>query len=629
MGLRAKLTLVIVAVVTIALAAIAWGAARFSESFMSEMIDVRGTRAAPVISAALAAPLAERDYATVQQIIDEMRRDDGIAPIIVFSRDGTPIASTGYAGDTPNPALGETRLFAAEVKVGSQIVGSARYGLSTIVAARLKREMLAFHLKLGAGALAALALVLVAIGIYLTRPLERLAAATSEIRAGRYDVALPRAANDEIGALTAGFSAMAAELKARMRELEQKEQRLTQLLEQAGEREAQLAEAKTAAEAASVAKSRFLTNMSHELRTPLAGVLGMIELVLDTPLDARQRELVTAAHDSGWSLLHLLDELLDVGRHASIVMTLARVRFDLHALVEQTVALFRGRATQKSVKLEARIDATVPAWISGDADRLRQVLANLVGNAVKFTDVGRVDIELTMSAPTRLTLRVRDTGIGIEAHNLERVFEPFVQVDDGPRRRFGGSGLGLSITRQIVAAMGGTVDVTSNPSAAGSTFVCELPIEAIAAPDADAPLRRIASAALVGEVLIVEDNPTNLAVAAAIVQELGCGVTTADSGRAALEAFAARRFDVVLMDCQMPGMDGFETTARMRALERNETRVPQAPIIAITAHAGAADRERCLAAGMDDYIAKPYRRDALERLLAGWLQKDARSAGIE
>lgn len=380
-------------------------------------------------------------------------------------------------------------------------------------------------------------------------------------------------------------------------------------------------------QAANRSKSEFLAMMSHEVRTPLNGILGMISLLLEGKLDHQQRHYAESARHSGEALFEILNDILDFSRLEAGKLAMEEKVFDLEKLVHNIVQLFGPQAKQRGLFLSFEMLPGVPRYVKGDPGRLRQVILNLVGNAMKFTRRGGVSIQISAQeteydledGTISLSVIVNDTGIGIAEDKLDSIFDPFSQADAQTNRKFGGTGLGLAICKRLVRLMDGTITCRS-ASDIGSTFTftarVRVPMEDEIPHVSASPKAAPASRPRPGtRVLVAEDSPTNLELVVVMLETLDCEVTTATNGEEALAILEQADFDLILMDVQMPELDGFEATARIRDMAGPKKDLP---IIALTANAMKGDRERCLAAGMDDYISKPMSRDDLQRKVAQW-----------
>jgi signal transduction histidine kinase/CheY-like chemotaxis protein len=410
------------------------------------------------------------------------------------------------------------------------------------------------------------------------------------------------------------------------REFRAATERSLRLALEAREANASLQRAKDAAEAANIAKSRFLATMSHEIRTPMNGVLGALDLLRHTPLESRQKRLVQTAAASGESLMDILNDVLDHSKIEAGKLQQVLAPMSLHAVAGAATALFRANAESRGLELVLDLADDVPDGVVGDAPRLKQVLLNLVGNAVKFTERGRIVLRLrALPAPAghcHVRFEVEDTGIGIPVTALQQIFEPFHQVDSTRARLRGGTGLGLAISQRIVQAMGGRIEVQSRLGQ-GSVFAFEL-----ALPLARALPPRVtesgfgaldpAAPGLAGTVLLVEDNLVNRMIGVEMLRSFGLQVLEAEDGAQSLTMLEQQPVDLVLMDIQMPVMDGYAATQRMREREAR-LRLARVPIIALTANAFEEDAAQSLAAGMDAHLAKPYAREQLRDLLQRWL----------
>jgi signal transduction histidine kinase/CheY-like chemotaxis protein len=419
-------------------------------------------------------------------------------------------------------------------------------------------------------------------------------------------------------------AALAGELQERQRQAATLNRDLSNEVAHRRQAETDLRMAKERAEAANHAKGEFLATMSHEIRTPMNGILGMLDLLNTSSLTPAQREQVETASRSADSLLRILNDILDFSKIESGRLDFESIPFRPAVVAEDTMDLMRPRGAAKSLELRFIADEKSRTRLMGDPTRFRQVLLNLVGNAVKFSDHGEIGLELSgddsIPGLIRLTVRVRDHGIGMDEETRRQLFQPFKQADSSMSRRYGGSGLGLAISQRLVQGMGGEITVQSDLGQ-GSLFEFTLPMAVARERHTVQPLG--VSAPLPthfdARILVVEDDPVNQRVISLMLQRLGMKCHVVPEGQAALNTIEAGKWDLVFMDCQLPGIDGLETTRRARLLGNGV----ELPIIALTANARPEDRAACLAAGMDDFLSKPVRTETLQACLARWLQPAA------
>ena len=608
-SVRARLLLVAVVVEAVMLTLLVTNSLRLMHGFMGEQVEQHSRQITPILIAATVAPLAQGDYATVQSVLNESLSQQGVQYLVVVDAQGNRVASSGWPLDKPLPVPDKNLELARAqgrpvyhvqrpITMFGQPLGQLHFGLDLSHIAVARQALLTQGALIAVGELLLSFLLLTVLGFWMTRHLADLTRASREVTAGNLTPAPVNEGPDELGQLGAAFNAMSRAVRERVVELTQ---------------------AKESAEQANRAKSEFLANMSHEIRTPMNGIMGMTELVLDSSLSAQQREHLEVVKTSTESLLVVINDILDFSKIEAGKLSLEHYVFDLPQLLEQTLKPLAVRAQQKMLTLGSELSPGLPERVRGDPGRLRQVLTNLVGNAIKFTSQGGITVGVQGTDSSQLHFWVRDTGIGIAAEKQESIFEAFTQADNSTTRHYGGTGLGLTISSNLVLLMGGRIWLESQ-ARQGSTFHFTVQLEAVpelAAPAA-APSAAPAAAPVNGasglQVLLVEDHPVNQMLAGKLIERGGHHVTLAKDGQQGLDAVMQRRFDVVFMDMQMPVMDGLEATRRIRAFELAHARA-RTPIVAMTANAMPADRQACLDAGMDHFIAKPFKAEEVRERL--------------
>jgi signal transduction histidine kinase/ActR/RegA family two-component response regulator len=584
---------------------------------LAEQIDARGQSLSEVASVACLEPLLGSDYPQLQTFLQGLTSD--LARDVTFARIERPDGNVvSQSLQKPQPGAGTSvKRFQAEIRAPGEpgeVIGRIILGMSTAsldeLGARRSRELLIFS-----------SATFVVLGLLLSyflrssvvRPIARLDEHAAALGRGELDRPIVLETRDEFSRLASTLDEMRRSLRTSYNQLRERNEELQRVGAVRDRALPDLEAALVRANEASRAKTEFLGTMSHEIRTPLNGVIGHAGLLFETALDEEQREYARAVRESAESLRLIVDDILDFTQLDAGRIALQLADFDLRVVLQEASAAARAEAEKKGLELRSYVDSDVPDRVRSDPLRLKQVLAHLLSNAVKFTATGSVTLKIALdgSEDGRCLIRfaVIDTGIGLAPEARASLFAPFSQLDSSSTRSHGGTGLGLAICAHLVRLLGGKLGVESEQGS-GSLFWFTAWVEPVVCPargDADAAeARRPSSASLV---LVVEDNPVNQRMALHMLRKGGYGADLAENGEVALEKLSKTDYALVLMDCSMPVMDGFEATRRIRELEAQ--RGGHVPIVALTANAMPGDRERCLEAGMDGYLAKPVTTEQL------------------
>ncbi|HLK62091.1 MAG TPA: ATP-binding protein [Bryobacteraceae bacterium] len=630
-SLRWKLTALIVGGSVVAAVIAAAGFTWFDLNRFWQSTTVHVIAIANIVADQAAPAITLGDRKAAAEILGSLRADSALRDAVLYNLRGECFAEfhrTPRVRCPVRPPEGVRREPGALVLVRGIEIDGEKQG--TLVVSAEVPSIVAVLRQYSGGAALIIALSLVvaaflaiALQSRVSAPILAIAKVAERIaETHRFEDRVLVSSGDELGVLAESFNTMLDEIGRRDTELAHHRRSLEDQVAERNRVNAELLVAKQKAEDAARFKSEFLANMSHEIRTPMNGVIGMISLVLDKCTDREEREQLQVAQSAGQALVAILNDILDLSKIEAGKMTIETIDFDLRTTLREALRIFDIGVREKNLKLSLAFSPESPIWVRGDPVRLKQVLVNLVGNAVKFTADGRVDVIVEPASPEKVRLEVRDTGIGIASSKLNSIFEAFTQADGSHTRQFGGTGLGLAITRRLVDLMDGLLWAESEVSK-GSRFFVELPLLPSVAPapaiDVQQESRSRAAHARL-HVLVAEDNPINQKVICSMLRRQGWSVSLAANGREAYQRYLQDRFDLVLMDIQMPEVDGLEATRLIRqdeshrgASEAEPGLSRRLPIIALTAHASQPHHDQCIAEGMDAVITKPVNLPSLLR----------------